>query len=164
MTRHNLEGHISWLLSQNITFPTIPVSPCVDTEALAFNIDSDVWEEEAEKDLPRVSTDPSQEQNSVNTIAVQQFLRPPLPVANPLVQQPRDTIDKAETIQMGKLVSAQRSAMPILQSQHQLATPSSTNGSYAPPPKSSLTQGYSEFLRTESNGMIVCANILQSIG
>jgi hypothetical protein len=154
MTRHNLEDHISWLLSQNITFPVVPGLARTDTEPSAANIDINVLEEETEEEVSRCPPSPARARSPSGTITVRPSAQPPLSSIPPR-QQFRENINTFETAQMGKLESAQRSTRPTLHSQHQqqLATPASTTGSTAAPLKASLSQSYSKWLKTGENGM-----------
>jgi hypothetical protein len=151
MTRHNLKDHISWLLSQNIAFPSAPIPSNDEEQPLASHIDANLSDEEG-RETHSASSRRSREQTIVGTIAPQQFTRPALPISKSR-PPPRDTINSIETARMGKLVSAQRSTVPVLQSQRQLATPSSTTGSSVAPSRGTLYQGYSELLRSGNNGM-----------
>jgi bloom syndrome protein len=148
---------MSWLLSQNINYSTVSIPPCVTTEPLASNIHTEILEEEKENTSAQLRN--TRTLNVGGITAYEQFALPPIPPVDVSRRQPRDTINRIDSARMGKLASAQRSSKPTLQSQRQLATPSSTTGSSVAASKSSLTQGYSEFLRRESNGTVAYAEI-----
>ena len=142
MTRHNLAGHIAWLLSNEVTLPaSVNATNC----AAAFPFaQTDIEEGHiVSRGLQELSIQP--DPRIAETVNVERgFSRPGL------TSNPKQTSQVySETFvqeSMGKLASASRSKRPALASQqHQLATPASTTAS------SGLTQGYATFLRA-SNG------------
>jgi len=148
MTRHNLDSHISWLLSYEVT-PPVGVHAALPTHS---NIEEEIadeglLEEGAEEEITRDSPSPIRTGQVFEAAAVQSFARPAIPSSIiPRSQMPESQPGLAEGT-MGKLTSASKSARPKLMSQHQLATPASTTTSTAP---SSLKQGYATFLRNNN--------------
>lgn len=157
MTRHNLAGHISWLLSSEVTRPvgvhastTTTSSPSTSKlatgEAAASAGLIAAQEERTGQLTPRPTA-------ISRRAPAHDFIRPVAPAPaqapppNPPSLQPaRENTSRAVEESMGKLASASRSSRPALISHQQLATPSSTTS------PSSLTQGYATFLRTNNNG------------
>ncbi|KAL2064908.1 hypothetical protein VTL71DRAFT_4048 [Oculimacula yallundae] len=152
MTRHNLNSHISWLLSRKITPPS-GVHAAAPTRSIREDpVDEDLAgeeEEELDQDVSRAPPSPPQHRGAAQVVNVAEaFARPALPAlvtAKPQLHQSRQTItDEA----MGKLSSASRSTRPGLMSQHQLATPASTTSSTAAS-HISFTSNYNAFAKTE---------------
>jgi bloom syndrome protein len=149
MTRHNLAVHISWLLTSEVTPPvgvhTASAVSATNPRTITETVYADSEEEEhAEDSTPSQLPGPSPKRRVVQTVNVD-FRRPPLPskITPSLLREPHYTVlDES----MGKLSSSSKPARPGLVSQHQLATPASTTGSAG----SSLTQGYSAFLRANN--------------
>ncbi|TVY49103.1 ATP-dependent DNA helicase [Lachnellula occidentalis] len=169
MTRHNLDVHISWLLSHQVTPPVGGVSVAVRTNSTpAADIteaEADFLEEEIE-DIPRVSTPVANCQVTQSVNVVQSFVRPPLPSSIAPQPQLRDLINAQAYESMGKLASAQTSTRPGLLSQHQLATPASTTASNSnSKSKPSLTQSFTDSFRDKtgkSKQAFVATSILQA--
>lgn len=162
MTRHNLAGHISWLLSSEVTRPArVHASTTTSTSkttaaASAGLIAATAGEERTGQQLtPRPTAAAASRQGPA-----QDFVRPAAPTQAPApaqaqvpnpprLQTARENTARLAEESMGKLASASRSSRPALisqQQQQQLATPVSTTT------PSSLTQGYATFLRTNNNG------------
>jgi len=147
MTRHNLNGHLTWLLSYKVTSPVgVPAStsthPAAAPQTVHGNIGKDTGEdigEDRQQEFPRARSIPAPERRIIRTVnAVGGITRPAATIV------PKTLPDIAEVLAndaMGKLTSASRPARPTLMSQ-QLATPASTIAS-----ANSLTSGYSKFLR-----------------
>jgi bloom syndrome protein len=150
MTRHNLDSHISWLLSSKVA-PAVGVhmrNPTAAAAAIEI-VDSGSSEDEFGEEFPGVVRIPDPNRPIPHTInVVHDFMRPPVPSISSKSQL-REPTNNSREESMGKLTSAQRSTRPGLMSQHQLATPASTTISTAG--SSSLRQGYATFLR-EHNG------------
>jgi hypothetical protein len=157
MTRHNLAGHISWLLSSEVTRParvhasTTSSSTSKTTAAASAGLIAATAEEEhtGQQLTPR----PTAAAAASRRAPAQDFVRPAAPAQTqapnpPRLQTARENSNRPAEESMGKLASASRSSRPALisQQQQQLATPVST---ITP---SSLTQGYATFLRTNNNG------------
>jgi len=147
MTRHNLDTHISWLLSYKVTPPgglSLPAAThSATTTAADIAIDDLLEEEEEIEEIRRVPPEPAAHPKLSKAIDVHAFVRPPVPSAvasQSLLQEPLGTLAEES---MGKLASAQRSKRPALISQNQLATPASTSG----PASTSLTQSYKKSLK-----------------
>ena len=152
MTCHNLDSHISWLLSSKVA-PPVGVhkrNPAAAAAAIEIEIvDSGSSEEEFGEEFPGVVRIPDPNRLISHTVnVVHDFVRPPVPSISSRSQL-REPTNNLREESMGKLTSAQRSTRPGLMSQHQLATPASTTTSTAG--SSSLRQGYATFLR-ERNG------------
>ena len=131
MTRHNLDSHISWLLSRQVS-PHASVPPTRATRSTAANSISytEVDTEEGEREPTRI-TSPIPKRRSAQAAGVDQtFIRPAKPsnTTSKLAQENNPATTSHES--MGRLSSAPRSTRPALISQqHQLATPASTTGS-----------------------------------
>jgi hypothetical protein len=144
MTRHNLDSHISWLLSHQVApLAGVPITTATHSTAANLTSYADVETEIEEEEYTTVPS-PAPNRRLAQAASVDQsFIRPAIPSNNTsrLAQG-----DKPATIpheSMGRLSSASRSTRPALISQqHQLATPASTTGS--------LTQGYASFLLTNN--------------
>jgi bloom syndrome protein len=142
MTRHNLAGHISWLLSSEVTPPAgVHISILTPSTTVGEIASAGLAEEGPGQQIPRSSVN-CQAAQAVS--AAQGFARPAAPPPNPPRPHIRENTIRAGEESMGKLASALRSTRPALISQHQLATPVSTTSS------SSLTQGYATFLRVNN--------------
>jgi bloom syndrome protein len=149
MTRHNLDTHISWLLSREVT-PPVSVQAALPTystirEGIA---DVELLEEEVDEEIIRPTPSPARNRQVLEVInVVQDFARPAIPPSiiprSQMLEPQKALADEA----MGTLTSASKSARPSLMSQPQLATPASTTTSTAP---SSLKQGYATFLRSNN--------------
>lgn len=138
MTRHNLDLHISWLLSHKVTPPvSVHLPPPANSVSATEDI-ADILDEEIEE-IPRVPPGHVANNQISQTVDVQSFVRPP-PRSSTIIPPPqlRDQVTTLVDGSMGKLASAQRSKRPGLMSQ-QLATPASTTAS-----NPSLTQSYSK--------------------
>ena len=151
MTRHNLDQHISWLLSTKVTPPVgvqTPISK--NLTAAADIVPEDIWEEELENKTTRNSLGLAQtHQLSQKVNVTHEFVRPELPSSNISRLQPQGTSrTQAEGDLMGKPSSVSRSTRPRLLSEYQLATPASTANSTA---SSSLADTYASFLRETKN-------------
>ncbi|KAG0651162.1 ATP-dependent DNA helicase hus2 rqh1 [Hyphodiscus hymeniophilus] len=151
MTRHNLAVHISWLLSSKVT-PRLDIhaAPATSTKFSKAATETGYAEfEEAETvdSIPVPLPSPSPDRQVVRTVCVAapDFQRPPPPSKITPTLPLQESQNRLAQESMGKLSSASKSARPGLVSQHQLATPASTTGS-----TSSLTQGYSAFLRAKN--------------
>src|SRR6266536_1786264 len=144
MTRHNLDSHISWLLSSKVA-PLVGVhtrNPRATAAAIEI-VDSGSSEEEVGQELSGVVRSPDANHPIPHTVnVVHDFVRPPVPSISSRSQLREPTRNSREE-SMGKLTSAQRSTRPGLMSQHQLTTPASTTTSTAG--SSSLMQGYATF-------------------
>lgn len=127
MTRHNLDSHISWLLSHEVTFPATLHAINSAASTAADLVEEDFLDEEIDFEPPRAPAIPAR-QTRAPTNAAQEFIRPPLPSAKPLLTETRREIADNP---MGKLSSTSRTNRPGLLTQHQLATPSSTSGTIA---------------------------------
>lgn len=158
MTKHNLNPHISWLLSHGVA-PAASALDIVQTNANRTTAAQLVEEtsnilEEAEEEIPRIAPNP--ERNRIPSATVNTFVRPPLPPSIVPKSHPRDSISNSEDAQMLKLGSSKKPSRPGLYSQQQLATPTSTTSS-AVPPKSTLSRSYGNLLR-ENSGVYQIAN------
>lgn len=142
MTRHNLDSHLSWLLSQPVIPQTELPSPIPNQRVATATRDISV---EAEGDEVALDTQPEvaldSRQGIVRTVNEEIFRRPPLP-SNPTFQPPFSGTSSLLQKSMGKLSSASRSARPDLLSQQQLATPASSTNST----NSTLKHNYAAFL------------------
>lgn len=139
MTRHNLDTHLSWLLSQRVHIPPVGVHAPASTQsrAAAQIVDEDIEDAQGESIRAQPDIVPPR-----RTAVERVTSAAPRPATLKTVPRPIPDIAKVlETGTMGRLSSASRSARPTLISQ-QLATPSSTT-----PSSGGLTQGYSKFLR-----------------
>lgn len=153
MTRHNLAVHISWLMSSEVTPPvgvhTTSVVSATSSRVATETVYADSEEEHSDDSTRSPLPSLSPNRRVVQTVNVApDFQRPPLPskiTPKPPLREPQSSIVDES---MGKLSSSSKPARPGLVSQHQLATPASTTGS-----GSSLTQGYSAFLR-RNNGKL----------
>ncbi len=153
MTRHNLNSHISWLLSHEVTPPSGVHARALTNPTTAEPINGSFLEEELEEDIARALPSPPQHQRAVQSVhAAQPFVRPALPAslaAHSHLQNSRQALTDES---MGRLTSAPRSKKPTLMSQNQLATPASTTSSTGTP---SFTKAYSQFLKdTEDHGKV----------
>lgn len=159
MTRHNLAGHISWLLSSEVTCParvhasTTSSSTSKTTAAASAGLIAATAEEE--RTGQQLTPRPTAAAAASRRAPAQDFVRPAAPPQTqapnpPRLQTARENSNRPAEESMGKLASASRSSRPALisqqQQQQQLATPVSTTT------PSSLTQGYATFLRTNNNG------------
>jgi bloom syndrome protein len=150
MTRHNLDSHISWLLSHEVT-PPVGVQAVLPTHSRIKEgiTDEEFLEEETEEEIIRSPPNPARNRQVLETVnVVQDFARPPTIPSSiiPRSQMPEPHPSRAEGA-MGTLTLASKPTRPKLVSQPQLATPASTTTSTAP---SSLKQGYATFLRNNS--------------
>ena len=140
MTRHNLNCHISWLLSSKVTPPLgVHTSFSRDPAAGVETEDPIILEDEYEGGISRPTSISSQTRPETTTV-ITAFARPDLPPGNnPEVTESSYTPGKQS---VAKVASTSRSG---LMAQYQLATPASTSNSTAAP--SSLTQSYANQLR-----------------
>jgi bloom syndrome protein len=149
MTRHNLDTHISWLLSQEVT-PPAGVHAALPTHSrLEERISNEEFlGEGADEETIRPLPSPARNRQVLEAAnVVQDFTRPALPSSIiPRSQMPESQPGLPEGT-MGTLTSASKPTRPKLMSHHQLATPASTTTSTAP---SSLKQGYATFLRNNN--------------
>ena len=148
MTRHNLAGHISWLLSNAITLPVGAREPHhTETIAAAQVFRKDSLEDEAEEDILNEPASPEPSRASIRLERASKTL------LRPIVIPKASNYEFTETLRlnsMGKLSSASKSARPaLLSQQQQLATPASTT---AP---SSLTARYAATFPETKNGMVL---------
>lgn len=147
MTRHNLDSHLSWLLSRKVTPP-----PGVHARAPANStrgnpVSADPVKEEATQEIPRSPPSPSRHRRVAQVVnVVEAFARPALPASVNAKSQLQDSRQVLTDEAMGRLSSATRSTRPGLMSQHQLATPASTTSSTAAS-YSSLNSNYVNFLK-----------------
>jgi len=150
MTRHNLDSHISWLLSHEVT-PPVGVRAALPTHSrLEEGVADEELGEGADEEIIRQLPSPAPNRQILEVDVVQDFPRPAIPSSIiPRSQWPESQPGLPEGI-MGTLTSASKPTKPKLMSQHQLATPASTTTSTAP---SSLKQGYATFLRS-NNGQL----------
>jgi len=134
MTLHNLDDHISWLLS-NGSIPLVGRSvnlaqSLTDSIHAVEGIDAELsntllTEQKQPSEQPR-SARPS----TLPVSAVEEFKRPEVPPGVLRESRSRSAIESVSAGEgMAKLSSASRSAKPTLLSQYQLATPVSTTGS-----------------------------------
>lgn len=149
MTRHNLAGHISWLLSRPVTPPVgVCAPPSIRPTVATQVVPEDILVDEIEEEIPREPLSPGHSRAAARPDnGGRKFLRPNIPsTAIPNIA----THELAEGFRqdsMGKLSSTSKSARPaLLSQQQQLATPASTTG------PSSLTARYAAFTGT-SNGL-----------
>ncbi|KAJ5032691.1 uncharacterized protein L3040_009286 [Drepanopeziza brunnea f. sp. 'multigermtubi'] len=152
MTRHNLDTHITWLLSHRVAPPSgahARVSTNSTTAGLV-NASPVEKETEEEEENPRFLPSPTRPQRIPRPVdVVQAFARPALPpsiVARTYRQDPSQALTDES---MGGLKSANKSTRPGLMSQHQLATPASTTSSTAS--SASLTRSYTNFLKDNND-------------
>ncbi|KAF8866541.1 hypothetical protein BDZ45DRAFT_610618 [Acephala macrosclerotiorum] len=142
MTRHNLDSHISWLLSHKVTFPATVYATNSAVATAAEIVEEEFLDEEdtlqeVEEEALRAAA-PARE-NRVQTNVAQEFIRPPLPSSKPQIPD----ITSADGF-MGKLSSSSKPTRPGLMTQNQLATPASTSGT---------TSSAESHLRTGSRGL-----------
>ena len=158
MTRHNLDTHISWLISHKVTPPVgVHAAPPTQSRIEEGIADEGILEEVADEEVPRSPPNPAPNRQVLEAFnVVQEFTRPAIPSSIiPRLQMPEPHPSMAEGT-MGTLKSASKSARSKLMSQNQLATPASTTASTA---SSSLKQGYATFLRN-NNGTSQSFNAL----
>lgn len=152
MTRHNLDIHISWLISHKVTPPVgVHAAPATHSRIEAGIADEEILEEEADEGIIRSPPNSARNRQVLEASnVVQEFTRAAIPSSIiPRSQMPEHHPSMAEGT-MGTLTSASKSARSKLMTQNQLATPASTTTSTA---SSSLKQGYATFLRN-NNGNI----------
>ncbi len=146
MTRHNLDSHISWLLSHEVTPPVCVHAALPTYSRIEEGItDEELCEEEPDEEIIRPPSSPTRNRQVVNV--VRDFARPAIPssiIPRSQILEPQKSLSEEA---MSTLASASKSARPGLMSQHQLVTPASTTTSAAP---SSLKQGYATFLRNNN--------------
>ncbi|CZS91539.1 uncharacterized protein RAG0_02132 [Rhynchosporium agropyri] len=158
MTRHNLDSHISWLLSRKVNPPSgvhaRGLNRSTNREDLS---EADIVAEEEEEEeveeidqeIPRAPPSPPHHRRAVQDINVSEaFARPALPASTTAKARLQNSREIVKEESMGKLSSATRSTRPSLISQQQLATPASTTSSTAAS-HISLTSNYSAFLQKE---------------
>jgi bloom syndrome protein len=156
MTRHNLDSHISWLLSHEVT-PPVGVHAVHPTHSRIEGAiaDEKFLEEEADEEIRRSPPSSRRNRQVLEAVhVVQDFARPAVPSMIPrsqILESQKTLADEA----MGTLTSASKPTRPGLMNQHQLATPASTTTSTA---SSSLKQGYATFLRN-NNGQSQIVNL-----
>ncbi|KAI9053676.1 hypothetical protein LZ554_002630 [Drepanopeziza brunnea f. sp. 'monogermtubi'] len=152
MTRHNLDTHITWLLSHRVAPPSGAHARVSTNSTTAGLVNASPVEEEAEEEeeTPRSLPSPTRPQRIARPVDVAQaFARPALPpsiVARTYQQEPSQALTDES---MGGLKSANKSTRPGLMSQHQLATPASTTSSTAS--SSSLSRSYTNFLKDNND-------------
>jgi bloom syndrome protein len=158
MTRHNLDSHISWLLSHKVTPPVcVHAAPSTHSRIEQGIAEEEILEEEADEEILRSPPNPPRNRQVLEAFnVVQEFTRPAIPSS--II--PRSQMPEPHTIMtegtMGTLTSASKSERSKLITQNQLATPASTTTSTA---SSSLKQGYATFLRN-NNGTSQSFNAL----
>lgn len=157
MTRHNLDSHISWLLSHEVTFPaTVNATNAAALTAAEIREEEFLDEEdvlqEAEEEEEALRVPASAREYRSQTNVAQEFRRPPLPSSKS--QLPDTSADGS----MGKLSSSSKPTRPGLMTQNQLATPASTSGttssagSHFRTGSRGLAGTYAAQLREERNG------------
>lgn len=134
MTLHNLDDHISWLLSNGsippVGRPANPAQSLTDSIDAVEGIDVEfrdvlLTEPEESSEQPRSARPSTPPVNVVNV-----FKRPEVPTGAPRESRATSVVGSVSAGEdMGKLSSASRSAKPTLLSQYQLATPVSSTGS-----------------------------------
>ncbi|KAH7417089.1 QDE3-like protein [Cadophora sp. MPI-SDFR-AT-0126] len=151
MTRHNLDSHISWLLSRKVA-PASGVNARVPTNSIRAELaNARAAEEEADQESSRVPSSPPQHRRTAQVInVVEAFARPALPASVPTKSRPREPGQVLTDDSMGRLSSATRSSRPGLMSQHQLATPASTTSSTAAS-CTSLSSSYLSLLKGQDS-------------
>jgi bloom syndrome protein len=158
MTRHNLDNHISWLLSREVT-PSADVQTAFPTPSRLVEGTSNetLLEDGVHEEVIRSQPSPARNRRPPDVVnVVQDFAESAVATSIiPRSQMPESQQDLVEGT-MGTLVSASKPARPKLMSRHQLATPTSTTTATAP---SSLKQGYATFLRN-NNGWPLSAHSL----
>lgn len=150
MTRHNLDSHISWLLSRKVTPPSGVHARAPTNSTRGDPVSANPVEEEAEQEIRRAPPSPPQHRGAAQVVnAVRAFARPALPASVTAKSQLQESRQVLTDESMGKLSSATRSTRPGLMSQHQLATPASTTSSTAASYTShtSLNSNYVTFLK-----------------
>lgn len=156
MTRNNLDSHIFWLLSNEVT-PPVGVHTILPEPAVVELEDIGLREEDFEEDFEGEDSSPAQSpvrdpvRNRIFSHPVEaDFARPPIPPpASNAISREHSRTSGPEA--MGKHGSAQKSTASGFMSQRQLATPASTTTSTAAS-SSSLTLGYADFLRKNHSG------------
>ncbi|ESZ99276.1 hypothetical protein SBOR_0317 [Sclerotinia borealis F-4128] len=149
MTRHNLQGHISWLVQNKVTTPggvqisaftTLPV-----TGEAGFGDFSNFDGERIEHEIRNTQLAPIRNRRVEEISNIVATSRPPRPrILTPTIQSTSVPGDELADPEMGKLTSARKPTRPSLISQNQqLGTPSSTASS-------SLTRSYK--LQCNENG------------
>lgn len=160
MTRHNLDSHIAWFLSHEVT-PRADVHAIIDTNSArqAEAVDKDIldWEDDENQKggEETTSTRITRVVPAVNVgQGLQDFVRPRAPsIASTITAKIRDHSVPSRTpvdLPMVRQTAGPRPANPTLTSQFQLATPASTSTTAAQP---SLAQGYKRMLSEEANGL-----------
>lgn len=144
MTRHNLNSHISWLLSHQVTpLVGVPTKGSSNSTAANQTILPDTEDGIEQEQYTRIPAPVPTRQLLPTVNADQDFLRPTLPAIRDARSAQGEVLENFSQGSMGRLSSAARSTRPALISQqHQLATPASTTGS--------LTQNYATFLRANN--------------
>jgi bloom syndrome protein len=148
MTLHNLDNHISWLLQNRqipparVTIESIRPSKRLSDEESRDAAILDTYEQEDVEPLRGTGSDhlPT---NTANVI--HEFARPAIPSRSVKGIAATTVRGRIEEEDMAKLSSTSLSTKPTLLSQHQLATPVSTNSSQ------SLMASYSASLRKENS-------------
>ena len=131
MTRHNLAGHISWLLSSGVAPPrsahnTASLNSAAIAQAPCIYISV---EDEEQEDFGALTTVALSRGSARPANIPEEFVRPAIPSIDTQKSHTHQTVENLETKSgsMGKLSSASRSKRPALVSQqNQLATPAST--------------------------------------
>jgi bloom syndrome protein len=164
MTLHNLDDHISWLLS-NGSIP--PVGRSVNSaQSLTDSIGAVEGTDAELPDTLLIEQEESSEQlrsarPSITPVnVVNAFKRPEIPTGGLRESRLTASISSSSAGEdMAKLSSASRSAKPTLLSQYQLATPASTTGS-------SLSASYAaSFLRdSQPNHITPTGSKLRGLG
>ncbi|KAK0118944.1 ATP-dependent DNA helicase sgs1 [Cadophora gregata] len=151
MTRHNLESHISWLLSRKVK-PASGVNAGVQTYSTGHeSVNANAVEEEADLDIPRAAPSPPQHQRPAHVVnVVETFARPALPASVTAKSHLQDSRQVSTNESMGRLSSTTRPSRPSLMSQHQLATPASTTSSTAAS-CTSLSSSYMNLLKGQDS-------------
>ncbi|KAI0998389.1 ATP-dependent DNA helicase hus2/rqh1 [Podosphaera aphanis] len=136
MTRHNLDLHISWLLSQEASL-SVDAHPTTrsNIQSASRSRHTSLHEEAAST----TSVDQTHLRSVRSTNVGPDFTQPVHPPIPPRLQ-PLDTSIEPADASMGRLISVSRPARPGLLSQYQLPTPNPTS-------TSTLHQGHANFLR-----------------
>ncbi|KAF7958714.1 hypothetical protein EAE96_002248 [Botrytis aclada] len=146
MTRHNLQGHISWLIQNKVTIPAgVQITAFADTIEPGFaNLETFEGEVIAHE-IRNTSIAPIRNRRVEEISNVVANSHPPRPrILTPITQSTPVPGDELADPEMGKLTSARKTSRPSLISQNQqLGTPSSTASS-------SLTRSYK--LQCNENG------------
>jgi bloom syndrome protein len=145
MTRHNLDSHLSWLLSHQVVAPsdapaTIPAQPRITRQDTYVEVEADGEVPDTQIEVSSLVPRKRFAQTVNEDTSIRPALLPSNPINKSLCRETTGPLQKS----MATLSSTSRSARPDFMSQrHQLATPASSTSS------SSLIQGYAALLRAE---------------